>query len=60
VVDLDRQRCLVDERVYESALHRLHLAEQRAAAAEAQLAALVGEVPATAHPSDADPKGALA
>ena len=28
VVDLDRQRCLIDERVYEGALHRLHLAQQ--------------------------------
>lgn len=30
IVDLDRTRHLVDERVYESTLHRLHLAEARA------------------------------
>lgn len=41
LVDLDRQRFTIDERVYESALHRLRLAEQRAAEAEAQLAAFI-------------------
>lgn len=29
IVDLDRTRHLIDERVYESALHRLHAAEAR-------------------------------
>ncbi len=39
IVDLDRHRCLVDERVYESALHRAHAAEERAASVAAQMQA---------------------
>lgn len=44
IVDLDRQRHLIDERVYESALQRAHAAEEKAQAAQQRAETVFAEL----------------